>query len=87
MAENWSTTTGTGAQAKYPPGQRADFRKAGVSVAGLVFALAFACIASVGITGDPWWLLNQGTKWVAVGLLAVVGIGLVLTTLPGRGKR
>lgn len=57
-----------------------------VSVVGIMFAFIFLTIASVGLTGDPWWLLNEGTKWVAVGVLAMIGLALVLTTLPGNRK-
>ncbi len=57
-----------------------------VSVVGVMFALIFLTVASVGLTGDPWWLLNQGTKWVAVAILAMIGLALVLTTLPGSRR-
>ncbi len=59
----------------------------GVSAIGIIFAMAFLAIASVGFTGDPWWLLNQGTKWIAAGVLALVGLGLLATTLPGARRR
>ena len=36
---------------------------------GIIFALVFLAVASVGFTGDPFWLLNEGTKWVAAGVL------------------
>lgn len=63
-----------------PPRQR-------VSVVNIMFAFIFLTIASVGLTGDPWWLLNQGTKWVAVGVLAMIGLALVLTSLPGNRRQ
>ena len=40
-----------------------------------------------GFTGDPWWLLNEATKWVIAGVVAVVGIGLLVTALPGRNRK
>ncbi len=58
-----------------------------VSVVNIMFAFIFLTIASVGLTGDPWWLLNQGTKWVVVAVLAMIGLALVLTTLPGNRKQ
>ncbi|MET0863269.1 MAG: hypothetical protein ABWZ98_02935 [Nakamurella sp.] len=58
-----------------------------ISIIGLLFSLAFFAVASVGVTGDPWWLLNEATKWVAAGVVAVVGIGLLLTALPSRQKK
>jgi hypothetical protein len=69
------TTTGTTRQRR------------GISIIGLLFSLAFFAVASVGFTGDPWWLLNEATKWVAAGIVAVVGIGLLLTALPSRQKK
>ena len=54
---------------------------------GLLFSLVFLAIASVGFTGDPWWLLNEATKWVIAGIVAAVGIGLLLTALPSRGHK
>jgi len=59
----------------------------GVNWIGLLFALAFLSIASVGFRGDPWWLFTEATKWVVAGVVAAVGIGLLLTALPGRGRR
>jgi len=59
----------------------------GISIIGLLFALAFFSVASVGFTGDPWWLLNEATKWVVAGIVAVVGVGLLLTALPSRQKK
>lgn len=58
-----------------------------VSIVGLLFSLAFFAVASVGFTGDPWWLLNEATKWVAAAVVAVVGVGLLLTALPSRQKK
>jgi len=72
MADN---TTGTTRQRR------------GISIIGLLFSLAFFAVASVGFTGDPWWLLNEATKWVVAGVVAVVGIGLLLTALPSRHKK
>ena len=58
-----------------------------ISIVGLLFSLAFFAVASVGFTGDPWWLLNEATKWVAAGIVAVVGVGLLLTALPSRQRK
>ena len=62
-------------------------RKGRVNVIGLLFSLVFLAVASVGFTGDPWWLLNEATKWVVAGLVALVGIGLLITALPGRNRK
>lgn len=58
-----------------------------VNPIGLMFALAFLAVASVGFTGDPWWLFNSATKWVVAGAVAVVGISLLASALPGRTRK
>ena len=58
-----------------------------VSIIGLLFSLVFLAVASVGFTGDPWWLLNEATKWVVAGVVLLVGIGLLATALPGRQRK
>ena len=58
-----------------------------VSVIGLLFSLIFLAVASVGFTGDPWWLFTEATKWVIAGLVAVVGVILLFTALPGRQRK
>jgi len=68
----------------------ADTARAGrrrVNPIGLLLALAFLAVASVGFSGDPWWLLNSATKWVIAGAVAVVGISLLATALPGRNRK
>lgn len=67
-----------------PAGSSPATQRRRVSVVGLVFSLAFFAVASVGFSGDPWWLLNEGTKWVIAGLVALVGISLLASALPGR---
>ena len=64
---------------------RADRRR--VNPIGVLFALAFLAVASVGFSGDPWWLFNSATKWVIAGAVAVVGISLLATALPGRNRK
>jgi len=58
-----------------------------VSLTGIVMALVFLAVASVGFTGNPFWLLNEGTQWVVAGVLALIGLGLVASTLPGVRRR
>jgi hypothetical protein len=53
----------------------------------VVFALIFLAVASVGFTGDPWWLFTQATKWIVAGVIAVVGVTLLATALPGRQRK
>jgi hypothetical protein len=58
-----------------------------VNPIGVFFALAFLAVASVGFSGDPWWLFNSATKWVIAGAVAVLGISLLATALPGRKRK
>jgi hypothetical protein len=67
--------------------RRATGSKRRVSVIGLLFSLIFLAVASVGFTGDPWWLFNEATKWVVAGIVAVVGVTLLATALPGRQRK
>ena len=62
-------------------------RRRGVSVIGLLFSVVFLAVSSIGLTGDPWWLLNGATKWVIAGVVALVGIGLLVTALPGMQRK
>lgn len=71
--------------AESTPGTRTQRNR--VSVIGLLFSLIFLAIASVGFTGDPWWLFTEATKWVIAGIVALVGVTLLVTALPGRGRR
>ncbi|WP_420121821.1 hypothetical protein [Nakamurella sp.] len=68
-------------------GTRATARRRGVNWIGLIFSLIFLSVASAGFSGDPWWLLNTATKWVLAGVVAAIGIGLLVTALPGRGRQ
>ncbi len=58
-----------------------------VNVIGVVLSLVFLVVASVGLTGNPWWLLDSGAKWIIAGLIALTGLGLLLTALPGGRRR
>lgn len=69
------------------PGGTGTQQRRRVSIIGLLFSLVFFAVASVGFTGDPWWLLNEATKWVVAGVVALVGIALLATALPGRQRK
>jgi hypothetical protein len=57
-----------------------------VNVVGVVLAVVFLVIASVGLTGNPWWLLAADAKWIIAGVIALIGLGLLVTALPGRRR-
>ncbi len=79
MADSTSTAA--------PAGSTPVARRGRISIIGLVFSLAFFAVASVGFSGDPWWLLNEATKWVIAGLVALVGVSLLASALPGRQRK
>ncbi len=55
-----------------------------VDVVGVVMSLVLLTVASVGLTGDPWWFLQSAVKWVIAGAIAMIGVGLLLGSLPRR---
>ncbi len=57
-----------------------------VNVIGVVMSLAFLVVASVGLTGNPWWLLDPGAKWLVAGVIALIGLGLVASALPRKRR-
>lgn len=57
-----------------------------VNVIGVVMALVFLTVASVGLTGSPWWLIDTAAKWIVAGVIAVIGLTLLFTALP-RNRR
>jgi hypothetical protein len=57
----------------------------GADVAGLVLGMIFLVVAAVGFTGNPWWLLSANIAWIAAGAVALIGIALLVSTLPRRG--
>lgn len=69
------------------PGTTGTQQRRRVSFIGLFFSLVFLAVASVGFTGDPWWLLNEATKWIVAAVVALFGIALLATALPGRHRK
>jgi hypothetical protein len=61
-------------------------RRGRVSVVGVIFALIFLAVASVGFSGDPWWLFNAATKWIIAGVVALIGVSLLATAWPARQR-
>jgi len=55
-------------------------------VIGVVLALVFLTVSAIGLTGDPWWLVDSAVKWLVAGAIALVGLGLLLTALPGVAR-
>ncbi|GGM02763.1 hypothetical protein [Nakamurella endophytica] len=57
-----------------------------VNVLGVVLGLVFLTVASAGLTGDMWWIFSAATKWIVAGVVAVAGLLLLLSALPGRRR-
>lgn len=56
-----------------------------IDVVGVVLSLVLLTVASVGLTGDPWWFLQSAVKWMVAGAIALIGLGLLVSSLPRRG--
>jgi len=41
-------------------------------------ALLFLGVTSVGFAGNTWWLLSGNWKWMAAGVVALVGLAMVV---------
>lgn len=54
---------------------------------GLVFGVLFLAIAVVGILGTAWWLAPHLGPWVLAGVIALVGLAMIVSALPGRRHR
>ncbi len=57
-----------------------------VNVIGVVLALVFLTVSVVGLTGNPWWFVDSAAKWMVAGAIALIGLGLLATALPGAGR-
>ena len=57
-----------------------------VKPVGILFALAFLAVSSVAFTGDPWWLFTTVTIWTVAAAVAMVGVILLISALPGRRR-
>jgi hypothetical protein len=49
--------------------------------------MLFLVVAAVGFSGDPWWLLSANIAWIVAGAVGIVGIALLISTLPRRAPK
>jgi hypothetical protein len=75
MADHKATTT------------RPTGRRRGPDGVGLLMGMLFLVVAAVGFSGDPWWLLSANIAWIVAGAVGIVGIALLISTLPRRGPK
>lgn len=54
---------------------------------GLVFGVLFLAAAGMGVAGTAWWLAPGLGPWTAAGVVALVGLAMILSAVPGRRRR
>lgn len=57
-----------------------------VNSVGVIVSLVFLFVAVSSLAGGTRWLFTADAKWVLTGLIALVGVVLVITALPGRRR-
>jgi hypothetical protein len=62
-------------------------RRRGVDPFGLIIGFLLLVVAAVGFSGNPFWLLSANIAWIAAGAAAILGVGLVASTLPRGGSK
>jgi hypothetical protein len=55
-------------------------------VISLVVAAILLVIAAIGIGKQTWWLIPNLLPWAAAGVAALIGLGLIVSSLPGRRR-
>ncbi len=53
-------------------------------IAGLFWSVIFMVVAVVGFTGSFGWIFENITKWIAAAVVALIGLGLLITALPRK---
>jgi hypothetical protein len=54
------------------------------NIAGLFWSMIFTVVAVVGFTGSFGWIFENVTRWIAAAVVALIGLGLLITALPRR---
>jgi hypothetical protein len=66
------------------PGQGGASQSRRTDLISLVIAVILLVIAGIGIGGQTWWLIPNLLPWIIAGVAALVGLGLIVSSLPGR---
>lgn len=61
-------------------------RRSGRDTLSLVAAAVLLVIAVAGIGGAHWWLVPHLMPWLAAGVAALIGVGLIVGSLPRRSR-
>lgn len=64
--------------------QQQQRRRRRFDLVGLIFGFLFLTVAIGALAGDPMWAVSRGGVWVVTGLIAVLGLGLLVSTLPRK---
>jgi hypothetical protein len=59
----------------------------GPDVVGLLMGMIFLAVAAVGFSGDPWWLLSANIAWIAACAVGLMGVALLISTMPRRNSK
>lgn len=59
-------------------------RRRRFDLVGLIFGFVFLTVAIGALAGDPMWAVSRGGVWVVTGLIAVLGLGLLISTIPRK---
>lgn len=52
----------------------------------LILALVLLGVALIGLSGQTWWLIPNLMPWLIAGAVALIGLGLIVSTLPRRRR-
>lgn len=58
-----------------------------IDIVALLVAFALLAIAAIGISGTTRWVIPNLLPWAGAGVVALVGLGLILSSLPHRRRR
>ncbi|MEO7124632.1 MAG: hypothetical protein ABI382_08425 [Nakamurella sp.] len=61
-------------------------KRRSTDIVALIAAFVLLAIAAIGISGDTWWLIPHLLPWAAAGVVALTGLGLIVSSLPRRGR-
>lgn len=57
-----------------------------IDLTALILALLLLGVAAIGLSGETWWLIPNLMPWLIAGAVALVGLGLIVSTLPRRHR-
>lgn len=63
-----------------------DKNKRSVDVPMIVLALFLLGAALIGLNGNTWWLTTSLLPWAIAAIVAAIGLGLIISSLPRKGK-